>query len=696
MSPSSNQNAVARLAAQSDAVGRLAQDSGGFAAVIAAFESKDANAFRWVLERLEMLPFCELICEWVRIKLCVLRCVEICGPRPNEEVPGLEKFARAVAQLSSNEKVLRRVVDAVACGDGSDYRAALNELKLGEFCHLFCYWVCSVGYLRVCEIICNPVRATVADPLQELRAAGEQIAKLVENQKALDEISKAAIALNCEILQSTIDRAGFISECEIICRLICVWRRVWVCQRLCIVPPPILTGAYAIEEAQNFALAARQLAGQPRAVGDLISAVTETNVELYRQIVCFCVCPPPLESYFTSIGSFEYATQIDSALPATGLTRGDTRAFFSTLRLNGILTQTVGGQPLEYLFEYQTISRASTTLQNAIAPGDTTITVTSSAGFPSGSFNVVVGGVNGGYEIITVVSVIGTTWTVLRGQQGTTALPAAAGATIAAGVTASGAWTPVPQAWIRNTLIGYQEIIRPFPLPPLITDIAVNPGAGQIPAPFTLDGWIHVPQGADIFLNGNMINLDSTMLPSFPPADETGVTAGNSANHPLSVDLYFGLRMRVRQQGSATSMDGGTCSIVAIDNTLYNDINRHPEWAGGIINNQFGVAMLDIQELKSAGCAGITNSLTVLFTASHPNLGAVSIGMAGDGGSFTFTMPPVPETGEWYGVATNNFNLAKLTPCAYIVTLAVDLLLTTGDSAFPGPLIDQIAFCLGS
>jgi hypothetical protein len=193
-----------------------------------------------------------------------------------------------------------------------------------------------------------------------------------------------------------------------------------------------------------------------------------------------------------------------------------------------------------------------------------------------------------------------------------------------------------------------------------------------------------------------MINLDSTMLPSFPPADETGVTAGNSANHPLSVDLYFGLRMRVRQQGSATSMDGGTCSIVAIDNTLYNDINRHPEWAGGIINNQFGVAMLDIQELKSAGCAGITNSLTVLFTASHPNLGAVSIGMAGDGGSFTFTMPPVPETGEWYGVATNNFNLAKLTPCAYIVTLAVDLLLTTGDSAFPGPLIDQIAFCLGS
>jgi hypothetical protein len=132
-------NAVSRLASQSDAVGRLAQDSGGFAAVVAAFESKDGNAFRWVLERLEMLPYCELICEWVRIKLCVLRCVEICSPlREKAEVPDLKQFAHAVAKLSANEELLRRVVDAISCGDGSDYHAALDELKLGEFCHLLC------------------------------------------------------------------------------------------------------------------------------------------------------------------------------------------------------------------------------------------------------------------------------------------------------------------------------------------------------------------------------------------------------------------------------------------------------------------------------------------------------------------------------------------------------------------------------
>src|ERR1700728_3768966 len=108
---SSNQDVVSRLASQLDAVGRLAQDSGGFAAVVAAFESRDANAFRWVLERLEMLPYCEIICEWVRVKLCSLRTAELCSPliRGEAEVPNLREFARAIAKLTSNEKVLRRV-----------------------------------------------------------------------------------------------------------------------------------------------------------------------------------------------------------------------------------------------------------------------------------------------------------------------------------------------------------------------------------------------------------------------------------------------------------------------------------------------------------------------------------------------------------------------------------------------------------
>src|SRR5215472_17955108 len=116
-------DSVSELAMQSDAIGRLAQDGGAFAAAVAAFESRDPAALRWVLQRLELLPQCELICEWIQIKLCALRCFEVCGPpREGVSLPDLPQFVRAIVQLSANETLLRRVVDAVACGNREDYR----------------------------------------------------------------------------------------------------------------------------------------------------------------------------------------------------------------------------------------------------------------------------------------------------------------------------------------------------------------------------------------------------------------------------------------------------------------------------------------------------------------------------------------------------------------------------------------------
>jgi len=206
-------DAVSRLASQSNAIGQLAQDSGGFSAVVAAFDSKDANAFRWVLERLEMLPYCELICEWVRIKFGVLRCLEVCGlPNQELETPSLQQFARAIVQLASNEKLLRQVVDSVSCGDGEEYRAAIAELKLNDFCYLLCHWVYSVIYYRVCEVVCSPDRLILGDAVSDIRAAAREIDVLLRNEKAFEVISEAAISLNCEILKSTISRFGLGSH----------------------------------------------------------------------------------------------------------------------------------------------------------------------------------------------------------------------------------------------------------------------------------------------------------------------------------------------------------------------------------------------------------------------------------------------------------------------------------------------------
>ena len=719
------QGSVSRLAAEADAVGRLAQDEGAFAAAVAAFESEDPDAFRWVLQRVELLPQCELICDWIQVKLCGLRCFELCGPPvPSVAVPELPAFARAIIQLASNETLLRQVVDAVSCGDATAYQAAIAEAKLQDFCQLICRYVCSTIYRRICEVVCTPltVTAAAADPVLDIQADAEVLGRVVANESLLAAISRAAQAFDCEPLQAAIDQAGFGDNCEIICHWICVWLCFWECSTLCLEPPPILAGPPAIEEARKFALAARGLDEQPRALAALVAAVASRNAQAFSAVVgqfglgpycwqvcgwvcsefcyefCVCVCPPALFPWFTSIGGYDYLAQIDSALPATGLTNGDTRAFFETLRLNGVLTQTLGGQPLEYRFEFQPITVVTTTLAAAITTGTNPITVVNGAPFPTTPFNAVIGGANGGYEIVTVTSgPPGNTWNVIRAQKGTAALAAAAGATITTGAAAAGAWTPVPETWIAATLIGRHEVgLPPFPEYWIGTPSAPPPPPPVIPVN-VVGGWIQAPQGPNVFLNGDMINLISTMLPSFPAADETGVSAGNPANHPLTTDHCFGLRMRVRQQGKpATETDGGTCSVVAINNTLYNNINQHPDWDGGVISSQFCTYMVDIKELQGNGCADITNSLTVLFTASHANLGAVTVQMIGPGGPYPFTLPtPIPETGDWYGVAApNGWSLTSLKPCAYIVQLLVDLLLTNGDQDFGPPRVDQIAFCL--
>lgn len=61
--------------------------------------------------------------------------------------------------------------------------------------------------------------------------------------------------------------------------------------------------------------------------------------------------PPELPSVFTKIGGLYYETQVNSFAPGNGKTITDNRAFYSTLRLNGILSQRRNGKPVEYMFE---------------------------------------------------------------------------------------------------------------------------------------------------------------------------------------------------------------------------------------------------------------------------------------------------------------------------------------------------------
>lgn len=367
---------------------------------------------------------------------------------------------------------------------------------------------------------------------------------------------------------------------------------------------------------------------------------------------CFCVelciegVPPITEPYpvFRYVGGYNFLTAIDSAPLGDGKTLLDDRAFYSTTRLNGILSKKLNGNPMEYRFEWKE-------------------------------------------------------------------LPA-------------GGWTPVPAALIARTVIGLWERSVADPMDPNFPaetkEYTVNgtPGPGELVVTPGPDGWIQVPQENNFLgveglfsTNGNMINLITQNLVAWGAINlggviaagniTAGITAGSSTVPAgLAGDRFFSLRMRVREVGNpATEVSGGVLQRIAIINTPYDQVIKGGHWAPYLAQEP-GVAMVDINELiVGGGCTEIGGTLNVRYTAAHPNLGSVSISMSGPGGPYGFSLAG-PVTPNTFGTATPlvpppsppGFVVANLLPCAYMVTLSVQLLLTTGDD-IPDNLYDQIAFC---
>ncbi|NGP89958.1 carboxypeptidase-like regulatory domain-containing protein [Fodinibius halophilus] len=371
---------------------------------------------------------------------------------------------------------------------------------------------------------------------------------------------------------------------------------------------------------------------------------------------CFCVTlclskdkiPPPPEPQpaFTHIGSYDYENDIDSLNPpSSGLTKAQNRAFFRNLRLNGSLAKKRNGNQLEYRFE--------------------TCEVDSSGNPIGGSYN----------------------------------------------------WQPVKESQLGKLKIGVLQKPNPaYPGPssnPIKNvDYVIKPNQpDEIPVSIITDNgidWIQVPQEDDHPLdttgdgyftpNHNLAALNTRILAPFNDIDLSGLVTGDSSTStgkPLAENKHFAIRMIVREKGnSSTETVTGICEHIAVNNTLYDGIDSHPAWYSNVRNNQLAVAMVDISQLQgSNGCSGITDQLDVLYTAAHPNLGTVNISMKGPGGPYGFTnFPAAPTTGDHSGTATPDFNVADLQPCAYIVNMSVQILLTDGDHT-PSNLHDEIGFC---
>jgi hypothetical protein len=635
----------------------LAQDEEVFRAAVDAFRAYDGESMALLLERHGLSQHCEIVCHWLRSKETVILCLELAGPPPvGEEQPDAREFAEVVARLTADDRAVRLMIDAVEDRDVSAWRELITRYDAGRFSHLLCHWVSTIHYRLVCHVVCSP------HPLQrphlgpELRFAGAAVGSLAADERLFAEASKAVLAGRCETLGSLL-HSPFGPSCLLLCEWFCSWRSMLVCLRLCrIFPFEKLESP--LGEMREFALATGKLDKAPlerlsaaflREDDDQVQALAkEWHYErfcvqfchwvgfLRCHLFCRCVCPPSSTGVFTRIGRYFYDTQIDSHDPGTGLTLGDNRAFYETLRLNGGLSPVDGAPLIEYRFE---------TIE------------TNANGAPTG------------------------------------------------------AWTPVTAPLIAPTNIG--SFVRWNVLTSTVDTVAVwvnNPAAGGFDVTPDGGGWIKVPPlypvapmvsgtGWRFMPGGDLVNLVTKRLPpTVQTLDQAGVDAGEAANAP-NTDAHYGIRMSIRDQGAGGSgYPSGTCEHIAINNTRYANVSHHPYWKGGLFGagDELAVASIGVAELAAAPCSPLT-SLTVLFTAAHSHLGSVGVTLEGPTGTNHFTPTGAPGSSpaeNFFGgaVPTATWTFAGLPPCAYLVRLAVQVLLTDGDRE-PGALVDHIAFC---
>ncbi len=711
------------------AIAPFSDDEIRFWALFDAFLAFDRTSYRRLLADAQVLDHCEDVCQWISSKECVLLCMELCGPPP-EQVPGLAEFAALAVRISSDEQLAEALADAVSDRDPQAFRAFIDQIGAGPFCHLLCHWACSIRSELICRVVCPPEVADtgLGNLADALIASGQAMSLLLNDEQAFAAAVAAAGNADCEGVGAAISSVGaFNSQCELICQLICSWRCVWVCVQLCLAPPPAEAAPSAAEPFE-FAKVTARLADNPADVERLISAAVASPpapipwrelldeldlaayciqlchwiCQLQCRIFCECVCPPTSSAIFTEIGSLFYDFDIASTLGGNGLTIADNRAFYSQLQLNGGYSLVASAPQIQYRFEWApTDVNGNPTGPWTAVPGDKILPTNIGQFTTSVSpfvMEVWVNGTSGPTSFSLTPSADGWVTVPPALPPFPAGYPASAlqffpGNQLAVIDTTDPALLqPWPHTDESGVVAGAAANIAPAPASDLgTTSSPIGPGTvTDLPVaslPAAIPGGIAIAVGGITFQVGSAgAAASATSIPVVSQAVAGTIPPGETV---MALNVYYGLRMRLRTLGNLTDgSDAGTCAHIAVNNTLYDNVKH----AYITSSDNYAVYEIGIEELVTDICGDIElDTIHILFTAAHPNLGDVSIDVTGNG-VFDQAVPlPTPVPINWYDTVA--YSVASLPDCAYILTLSVNLLLTTGSSDFPGPLQDQIAFC---
>jgi len=637
---------LSELRQGAEGIARLSENEETFRALVDAFRAQDGESMTRLLAHHDLAERCEVICRWLRSKECILLCLELAGPpRLEEEPPDVREFAAVVGKVTADEEAVELLATAIQERDAESWATLVSAHGLERFSHLLCHWACTVHYRLVCRVVCQPQVVERPPLILELVAAGHAIGGLAAEETVFAAAVDAVQANDCRRLAATLESSQQAAFCHLICEWFCSWRCLLVCLRLCRVFP-IERPESSIEEMLEFARQSGKLAAAQSALERLGAAVLREDVETIQTLVKdfaferFCV-------QFCHWVCFLRCREFCVCVCPPRST-----AYFIKI-----------GQ-YQYAEVYPAVGPFPPKIESQV--GGTGLTSDTRA-----FFNVI--RLNGGYSLASGAPQMEYRFETI--------------ATDATGNPLGGAkWQPVLLEATEPTTIGYTVSFSPLKFTPVIASL--DP-----------EGWIKVPLQSIFYApTGDLLNLNTQKLTNPPHLDETGVLAGSHSSHPLAEDVYFGIRMRVRNVGEAgDGIDAGTCHHIAIDNALYDNVTHQPNWRNLTDPpGDLAVYLVDVAELLGeSACGQISDELTVLYTAAHPNLGATDLRLEGPGGPYSFTMTPAAGSTatDSFGSATlNGVAVGDLEPCAYLITLSVDVLLTDGDH-YPGMLIDQRPFC---
>jgi hypothetical protein len=641
------------------AVAAISADEDRFRGLFDAFWAWDADSFQRLLREFGISERCELVCEWIRSKDCVLVCLKLCGPPPEGELPDAREFAQVVERITGDEELVERLASAVSERDGEAFRALVSELEIEPFCHLLCHWACTIRGRLISRVVCAPEPVPRIQLVEELTRAGQILGRLAANQEVFSAAEEAATAGDCEALRAAIGQGGVRDHCTVVCEWFCTWRCIRICLLLCRAFPFEPTGQ-PLSEAFEFSKVTARLASQPEVLARLAAAVDSADANAFETIVselelerfciqlchwvcavicrrfCFCVCPnPALQPWFTTVGYFDIYSDIDAtsgrtnkSLPYPGLSYGGGPdfAFLGCLQLGGFCPTTSPAFPgvaMRYRFLYDDGSGPLPITGSSVCPVE--------AGTRLVNWPQDVGGIAG-------VALVPTFQTV----------------------TIAGA----PQ---------------PDPVPPAPGAPWAGPAAHVI-VPDAL-GWITVDPNA---IGGGFQTLLGFNTPQVVPggAPLPGVPAGTAVpgiNQRVGTDLSITFE--------ATRV---TVSTVDFSNGL----------AKIHINNWTEVNELWFAEFGTDCCTPIDATLSVQFTVDHEEMdsGAWSLGITGCSPSAPGDITPTASgpgvtLSARGGSGTITEDTSTWSACSYTATLTTRPGLTTGLSD-RSPEYNSLTFCI--